>query len=359
MLTPHDFHEIVSGRRRGVAASAWRLLFAAAEPIYRIAAGWKNRKYDRPESVTWVERPVISVGNLTVGGTGKTPVVEAIARYFRQQNIRVSLVSRGYKAADGGMNDEALELEQKLPDVPHVQNPDRIAAARIAIDELDTQLIVLDDAFQHRRIGRDLDIVLIDATEPFGYDRLLPRGLLREPVASLSRADVIGLTRADMVDETRRLQIKQQVEKYNNKAVWVEMAHRPQAFMSASGETVSLNDASIRNVLAFSGIGNPQGFLHSAKECGCKIVDRREFPDHHRYTRDDLQQLADWAGDHSEASALLCTHKDLVKIGVDRVGSLPLYALVVGVEFSTGEDLFNECLQNVWERYQPESPARV
>src|SRR5262249_30993830 len=108
--------------------------------------------------------PVVSVGNLTLGGTGKTPAVEWIAQWFRQHGVRVGLISRGYKSADGRKNDEAMELAQRLPDVPHFQNPDRATAARAAIDDEKCQLLVLDDAFQHRRIARDLDIVLIDAS---------------------------------------------------------------------------------------------------------------------------------------------------------------------------------------------------
>ena len=117
-------------------------------------------------------------------------MVEWIARWFRRHNVRVSIVSRGYRAEEGGRNDEARELEQKLPDVPHVQNPDRVAAAQIAVEELETQLIVLDDGFQHRRLARDVDIVLLDALEPFGFEHVFPRGTLREPLAGLRRADV-------------------------------------------------------------------------------------------------------------------------------------------------------------------------
>ena len=130
--------------------------------------------------------PVISVGNITTGGTGKTPMVAWLARWFRNQDVRVALVSRGYRAEAEGQNDEARELATLLPDVPHLQNPDRVAAARIAIDELETQLIILDDGFQHRRIHRDLEIVLIDALQPFGFGHVLPRGLLREPLRGLA-----------------------------------------------------------------------------------------------------------------------------------------------------------------------------
>ena len=134
-----------------------------------------------------VEVPVISVGNLTLGGTGKTPMVEWIVRQLQKREKKVGIISRGY-GSRGGPNDEALELAWKLPSVPHVQNPDRVAAARRAIDEFGCDALVLDDAFQHRRIARDLDIVLLDALEPLGYEHVFPRGTLREPIEGLARA---------------------------------------------------------------------------------------------------------------------------------------------------------------------------
>ena len=124
---------------------------------------------------------MISVGNLTTGGTGKTPVVCFLAKWFRGNGIRVGIVSRGYGRGDADANDEALELYARLPDVPHVQDPDRVAAATIAVDELEVQLILMDDGFQHRRLHRDLDLVVIDATEPFGFGHLLPRVYCENP----------------------------------------------------------------------------------------------------------------------------------------------------------------------------------
>ena len=133
---------------------------------------------------------MISIGNLTTGGTGKTPLVVWTARFLRAQDFRVAVVSRGYGMDSSDdpsetRNDEAMEMELRLPDVPHLQDPDRYRMATIAIEELDSQIILLDDGFQHRQLQRDLDIVLIDVINPFGYDRLLPRGLLREPLSSL------------------------------------------------------------------------------------------------------------------------------------------------------------------------------
>ena len=160
----------------------------------------RNTAYDRGwKSVHRAAVPVISVGNITLGGTGKTPMVEWLARWYRRRDVRVALISRGYGHA-GGINDEGLVLEENLPDVPHLQDPDRVRLADIAVAELETELIILDDGFQHRRLARDLDLVMLDALDPFGLGRLFPRGLLREPVSSLRRASAVILSRADLLE---------------------------------------------------------------------------------------------------------------------------------------------------------------
>ena len=214
MLGPTEFRALVSGQQRGLRAAAWRALLRTAETPYALAMRVRNLRYNLTRYVHVADVPVISVGNLTLGGTGKTPLVAWIARWLRQRDVRVTIVSRGYGAERGEPNDEALELEQRLPDVPHLQNADRVAAAHTAIEEFDCQVVVLDDGFQHRRLARDLDIVLLDACEPFGFGHVFPRGLLREPISGLKRADVVVLSRADMVDPERRAQIRHEVGRY-------------------------------------------------------------------------------------------------------------------------------------------------
>ena len=175
MVNPTSFRDLVSGRCRGAGASLLRGLLRLAEFPYATAARWRNRRYDTGRAeVLRVGVPVVSVGNLTVGGTGKTPLVRWIARWLVDRGVRVALVSRGYRATGGQPNDEARELAQLLPDVPHVQNPDRVAAAREAVGRFGCQAVLLDDGFQHRRLARDLDIVLLDALEPFGFDHVVP-----------------------------------------------------------------------------------------------------------------------------------------------------------------------------------------
>lgn len=339
MFSASEFRELVSGRRRGLGPALLRTALRGCEFPYAAAIRYRNRRYDTGRAVIHrVGIPVVSVGNVTTGGTGKTPMVEWIARWFRTRHVRVALISRGYGAERGSVNDEALELEEKLPDVPHLQDPDRVKIARIAVDELESQLLVLDDGFQHRRLHRDLEIVLIDALDPFGGGHLLPRGLLREPLAGLGRADVVALTRADQISDTERGEIQQRVEQFAPQAVWIEVVQEPKSLISADGREQPLATLSEQRVLAFCGIGSPLGFRKTLERCGVTVEQFREFADHYRYGRDDIQLLGDWVEAGDGIDALVCTHKDLVKIRLNKIASRPLWALRIGVEIRFGRD---------------------
>ena len=306
----------------------------------------RNRCYDSGAyHVHRVEVPVISVGNLTLGGTGKSPMVEWIVRELIERKKKVGIVSRGYRAR-GGLNDEALELAWKLPGVPHIQNPDRVAGARRAIDDFGCDALVLDDAFQHRRIARDLDIVLLDALSPFGFEHVFPRGALREPVEGLARAHVVALTRADLISADERALIRDRVTKLAPSADWIEVVHAPVELVAYRDEAIagevpgphkSLETLRGRRVLAFCGLGNPAGFRHTLAACGYDVAAFREFPDHHQYGQADLDQLAVEA-ERLNVEAVVCTQKDLVKIRRDRLGDRPLWAVRVGIEFLSGRD---------------------
>lgn len=360
MLSPSRFRDLVGGRTRGPGAALARVGLRVAEIPYSLAVRWRNHRYDRGSAaVHRVDVPVVSVGNLTLGGTGKTPMVEWIARWFRAQGVRVAVVSRGYGAEAGGRNDEAIALEQNLPDVPHVQNPDRVAAARLAIEEFDCQRIVLDDAFQHRRIARDLDIVLLDALEPFGFGHVFPRGTLREPVAGLRRADVVVLSRADMIEPEQREAIRREARRHGPNSAWAEVVHAPRLLLNSSGQEEPLDQLRAKRVAAFCGIGNPAGFRHTLATCGCEVVAMREFADHHRYDRDDVRSLQAWA-DGLDTDAVLCTQKDLVKLDLDRLGRQPLWAVAIGLEFLAGQtELESRLAALTPEQPPPEREARL
>ena len=345
MISPHTFREVISGRSKGLKSTLLRLGLRFCEAPYTLAVNLRNRRFDRGSAeVVAVEVPVVSVGNLTLGGTGKTPLVEWICRHLRQQDIRVAIVSRGYGAEQGERNDEALELELALPDVPHLQNPDRVQAAQIAIEELLMQMVVLDDGFQHRRLRRDLDVVLIDATEPFGHEHVFPRGTLREPLEGLTRADAIVLSRADMVGEAEREKIRERAIKLAPTASWSEVVHAPNNLINSVGESDPIESLQGCKIAACCAIGNPSGFRHTLETLGAEIVAWREFPDHHRFDRTDVDTLAQWA---TGAERVICTRKDLVKLPVVKLGVTPLWALGIRLDFLVGRDELERRLQSV------------
>lgn len=342
-----QFHRLVSGQQSGIVAAAARGVLRAIEVPYTCGVQWRNHRYDLGHlPATKVAVPVVSVGNLTLGGTGKTPMVKWIARWLLERKIRVAIVSRGYGTAAGTKNDEALELEQSLPDVPHVQNPDRVAAANRAIEKFSAQLILADDAFQHRRLHRDLNIVLVDAVQPFGFGHVFPRGTLREPIESLRRADLICLTRCDMVDDPTRGSIREQITTVAPGVPICAAAHRASGLIGQGGQQLDLTELQGAKVAAFCGIGNPPGFKHTLTRAGCEIAAWREFPDHHAYTVADMADLQSWA-QASNAERIVCTHKDLVKLAEMRPGQMPLSAVTIEMCWHEGQSEMERALSEV------------
>jgi tetraacyldisaccharide 4'-kinase len=350
LFSPSEFRDLVSGRRTGPVACAARAALRFAEIPYSLIMRCRNRLYDQGLLPSRrAPAVVISVGNLTVGGTGKTPLVEWLVRWFRNQGVTVGVVSRGYKAADGAPNDEALELAAKIPDLPHVQNRDRVAAAQQVVRQNDCQVVVLDDAFQHRRIRRDLDLVLLDALEPFGWEHVLPRGTLREPVSGLARADVVALSRADAIAEPQRAAIRNRALALAPHADWIELVHQPIELSASDGRRQPLESLAGRRIAAFCGIGNPQGFLHTLQTLGCQVIAFRALPDHYAYPPSAVERLTTWAEGLDGVDTLLCTCKDIVKLNRCRLGSSELWAVSIGLQISSGWEPFERRLQSLIE----------
>lgn len=350
-----QFLRLVRGESRGAGPSLARLGLSGLAVGYRLGAASRALTYDRGWAKTvQAPIPIISIGNLTLGGVGKTPMVEWTARWHRRQGVRVAILSRGYGAGRQGLNDEGLVLEQNLPDVPHLQGRDRSALATIASEELLSQVAILDDGFQHRRLRRDLDVVLLDALDPFGLNRLFPRGLLREPISALRRADLVILSRADLITEHERNEIFGRARRAAPNARWAEARHAPQDLINASGQSQPLDfalgaagelpsSASSHRIASFCGIGNPEGFRRTLAKVHAPVIAFRAFPDHHDYQSSDVSSLARWAAEQ-RASLVLTTQKDLVKLQVDALGSIPLFALRIGWEFLEGQELVEEAL---------------
>jgi tetraacyldisaccharide 4'-kinase len=350
LLASSTFRALVNGQSCGLLARIARIALSVAEIPYRWAVTYRNHGFDTGRRLIHkVNVPVISVGNLTLGGTGKTPTVEWLAKQLLQNQVRIAIVSRGYGKSRRVQNDEAMELSERLPQVPHVQNPDRVAAAETAIEQYACQIILLDDGFQHRRLARDLDIVLIDALEPFGFDRVFPRGTLREPVSGIARADVVALTRCDMISHPQRAQLRQRVECLAPNAVWLEITHRRDGLLDTAGVRHPLAALEGQRIAAFCGIGNPANFRHTLSNCGWDLVGWREFPDHHGYHRRDVDNLLDWLNRH-KATAVVCTHKDLVKLRPLWTAGIRLYALTLVTEIVTGQDELTRLLGPLIQR---------
>lgn len=348
------FLALIRGESRGPLAGLARVGLRLIAFPYGWAVRLRNLAYGRG----WKKRirvsvPVVSVGNLTLGGTGKTPCVEFLARRLRGLGRQVAILSRGYRADGGsnhGPNDEALVLEDNCPDVPHLQGPDRAALAEVAIGELESDVLVLDDGFQHRRLHRDLDIVLIDATNPWGHGHLFPRGLLREPKSSLRRAHLAMITRCAMVDASVLDGLKTEIRALAPHVPVVESDHRPAAWVNASRHEQPADAFRGKNVAAFCGLGNPDAFRRTLVDLGCTVTAWRTFPDHHGYTREDIDALRAWARELPADTVIATTQKDLVKIRLDQLGERPLWALRIELAILRGEESLDAALDNLWRQ---------
>lgn len=314
---------------------------------YGKAADFRNLLYDRGFLRSReLDVPVISVGNITVGGTGKTPLVIYAAKFLARAGERVCIVSRGYRRIDedslvvvsDGSNvlaevdeagDEPLVMAKALLGISAVVcDSERYRGGRHAVEELKASVVLLDDGFQHRRLKRDLDIVAVDATDPFGGFLPLPSGRLREPVENLGRAGMIVITKSDLMSDLSEL--RKQLLKYNSEAKLVLCRSETARVLSIRAylENEPISDAGERSSLRyfpFCGIGNPESLFVQLRGEGLDIAGTRAFPDHHRYSADDARSVAAEAK-VAGADALLTTSKDAVKFPW-READLPCYVV--------------------------------
>lgn len=275
--------------------------------------------------------PCVSVGNITVGGTGKTPLVAFIAEVLSEAGESVCVISRGYKRADenkkilvsdgekifGGVReagDEPLELaEALLGKASVIADADRVRAGLWASEKLGATVFVLDDAFQHRRAKRDLDIVAIDATNPFGNRKTLPGGILREPLSALRRADAFVITRANLSGEI--LQIKEEIARFNDRAPIFTASNKFSDFvdLKTSSKNFAARTDSSPKYFAFCALGNPENFFRQLELENFDLAGTQTFPDHYFFLQRDIREL-ERAAARAGASELLTTAKDAVKL---------------------------------------------
>jgi tetraacyldisaccharide 4'-kinase len=348
----------VSGHTSGLRAILLRMLFTILSWPYSLVVRLRNGLYSTGVlRARKVNAAVISVGNLTVGGTGKTPLVVWLCRAIRQRQRRCAILTRGYKAQKTGeLSDEPAMLAASCPDVSIVVNPNRVAGARQAIGEHDAEVLILDDGFQHRRLARDIDIVTIDATLPFGYGRLLPAGLLREPIAALRRASAVVVTRCDQISEERLAQIERQVRQANPHVIVARSIHAPVNAVAYAGTEIGLEDLRGKRVYAFCGLGNPEAFFDTVRHIGCVLVGCRSFDDHYAYTSESLGEIRGQAKDHS-ADYIVTTQKDWTKIArlMPLKDAPPIVYLGIEMEFITGAEQLTGLMDRVLAGRMPQS----
>ena len=234
-------------------------------------------------------------------------------------------------------------MAQQLPGIPHVQHADRVAAAQSAIRDHGAEVIVLDDGFQHRRLHRDLDIVLIDALRPFGFGHLFPRGSLREPPENLNRADAVVLTRADVVATSSRQAILDRLAAWAPNATITAARHAPSELAMLEGTIARVQDLAGKSVVGFCGIGNPEAFRHTLERLGAKLISFAAFDDHFAYSgvhESPVRELIELAL-RRDADLLVCTGKDLVKLPTPTTPTpVPIAALRISLELESPDALW-------------------
>jgi len=292
---------------------------------------------DRRGPSSSLDVPVISVGNITVGGTGKTPVVIDLVKRLEALGRTVAVVARGYGATAGEPNDEERLIRRHCPGVVYVANAHRAQGGALAVNRFGANTIVLDDGFQHRRLKRDLDIVLIDATCPFGYGHILPRGLLREPTSSLKRASVIIISRCDQVSDSQLKGLEKKLAHIVPAVQLLRATHRVVGLQTLAGEPVDYDKVKLRAVL-FGGIGHPEAFATTVRSMSIDVVGEHWWSDHHNYQASDMDQLMR-TGCFPMCDIFLTTEKDAVKLcELSDVRDAPIGVVKVAIDFNERDD---------------------
>lgn len=290
------------------------------------------------------DKKIISVGNITVGGTGKTPFELYLVETFFQER-KVAIISGGYN------EDELNLLQYKLPQVKILSGKNRINLIRRAQSLFDLDIIILDDGFQQWRIKKDIEIVLIDASNPFSNGRLLPAGLLREPLSSLKRADIFVLTKVAESMQDLGL-IKAKIQEINKKAVIFECNHRAVGvYEPIDKKDLLLESLRGRRIFTFSAIGSSESFRRTLEHLDVNIVGSKDYLDHHKYVKTDIDNIINAASD-SQAEIIITTEKDWMRLDANMVWKLSnnqkFYLLKIAIEPITEQKILNEELSKLF-----------
>tara|TARA_Y100001934_G_scaffold37951_1_gene44181 strand:+ start:3498 stop:4754 length:1257 start_codon:yes stop_codon:yes gene_type:complete len=371
--------EVIYGQRKGKRAALLRVILYSLSKVFTVAVKTRRFLYNfriLRDSTLGVQ--VIAIGNLTAGGTGKTPVVEKFARELQDAGRKVAILSRGYRSkppplyerlinklllreditppkvvSDGksllldseSAGDEPYMLASNLRDVVVLVDKDRVKAGRFAIDKYSCDTLLLDDGFQYWKLkGRRQDVVLIDRQQPFGNNgKLLPRGTLREPPSHLSRANIIFITKSDGNTE----ELRGTIAKYNPEASVIECVHSPLYFEDVfTGEREGLDFLNGKKVAALSGIALPASFEESLMDLGADLVYTKRFVDHHRFSQQEVLNVIN-RGKTRQADFIVTTQKDAVRFPkIDR-RDLPIYFMRVEIKILKGAKNFQDCVRQI------------
>ena len=300
---------------------------------------------------------VISVGNITWGGTGKTNLVLFLAEKLTSGNHKVAILIRGYKRKEKGtmivqpgakdipwqeVGDEAKLLASRLDSVPIIVGKDRVKSGRKAIDRYSADFLILDDGFQHRRLERDIDIVMLDSQDPFGNEKLIPAGKLREPLENIKRANVLVLNRAQ--SGHNKMELIHRLRKHNPIAPIVETEYAVEKIyeLKDKNKTILPEEMKDKKILGFCGIGNPWGFKRTLEDLGAKILEFIVFPDHYAYREKDMRKIEKGAQDKG-VEFILTTEKDNMRLFPTSKISSPIYIVRIQTKIISGE-------KELWDR---------
>lgn len=374
------FLDLMAGRRRRWYDRVITCLLFVASRFYRMAVQFRHWLYDkrfiRNQALGCL---VVSIGNLSCGGTGKTPVVEVFARSLSQKGRKVAILSRGYRrkkrtfreklahafnsgemelppqvVSDGSnllmdsehAGDEPYMLASNLPDVAVVVDKNRVKSGIHAIDEFETDVIILDDGFQYLKLKPHINIVLVDSTDPFGNGHVLPRGILREPIKNIRRADYIFLTKSDGSHKNSHL--KRFLRRHTRRAEIIECCHKPQHLVKlfSNREEKPLSFLEGKKVAALSAIARPESFEGFLEQLGAELVAKDHFADHHRYTQQEIIDFINTAK-ASGAEMVVTTEKDAVRIPHIERCDVPIYYLRIQIDILSGKESFDQCISRI------------
>ncbi len=370
--------EVIFEQRRGKRAALMRAALFALSKLFQVAVKTRRFLYNvRILRDTTLGVQVIAIGNLTVGGTGKTPVVEKFARELRDQGRTLAILSRGYRSkppplakrlidrfffrqdrtpprvvSDGKSllldsetaGDEPYMLASNLKDVIVLVDKDRVKSGRYAIEKFGCDTLLLDDGFQYWKLrGRRMDVVLIDYQQPFGNEQMLPRGTLREPPSHLARASTVFITKSD----GKTAALRQRIAQFNPSAGIIECVHHPLYLEDVfTGERHGLERLENRPIASLSGIAQPESFEQSLIKLGGELVYSKRFADHHRFSQQEVLNVIN-RSKKRQAQAIITTQKDAVRFPkIDR-RDLPIYFMRVEIKILSGAKDFHDCVQKI------------